>query len=133
MASLEQIKLLINLARVDGDVAEKERQFIINIGQANHMLVAEILPLFSGDHTVVIPSDLSVDEKFDYILHLVQLMKIDEKIYNEEIKFCAKVASNLGFSHEVMFEMMLNVKSATMGENELESLKRLASRYLKKN
>jgi hypothetical protein len=37
------------------------------------------------------------------------------------------------FSHEVMFEMMLNVKSATMGDNELESLKRLASRYLKKN
>ena len=61
--------------------AEKERQFMINIGhQANHMLVAEILPLFSAEIiTVVIPSDLTVaDEKFDYILHL-SLAKIDEK------------------------------------------------------
>ncbi len=130
MASLQQMKLLVNLARVDGEVAEKERQYIINIGQANHMLIAEILPMFSGDHEVVTADDLSGEEKFDYIFHLVQLMKIDGKLYRDEIKYCAQVAANLGFSQDVLFELMLKVKSTAMEKDELESLKKLTAAYI---
>jgi uncharacterized tellurite resistance protein B-like protein len=130
MASLEQLKHLVNLAAIDGEVAEKERQFIINIGQANHMLVAEILPLFSSDYPQLVPEHLSGEEKFDYIFHLVQLMKIDEKIYKEEIKYCAQVASSLGFSPDVMFELMLSVKSMAMTANEVEALRQLTAKYL---
>ncbi len=130
MASIQQLKLLVNLARVDGEVAEKERQHIINIGQANHLLVAEILPLFSGDHPTEVPKNLSKEEKFDYIFKLVQLMKIDEKIYKEEIKYCAKVAATLGYHEDVLFELMLKVKSTSMGNDEMESLKKLTATYL---
>ena len=111
MASIQQLKLLINLARVDGEVAEKERQYILNIGQANHLLVAEILPLFSSEHPMVVPQNLSEEQTFDYIFRLVQLMKIDEKIYKDEIKYCAKIAATLGYREEVMFELMLKVKT----------------------
>jgi hypothetical protein len=130
MASLEQLKILINLARIDGVVGDKERQFIINIGQANHLLVAEILPLFSNDSSAVIPADLTNEEKFDYIFSLIQLMKIDQKIYKDEIVFCSKVASALGYRQEVLFELMLKVKSTTMGADEIEALKKLTATYL---
>ncbi|CAN5167248.1 hypothetical protein BH09BAC3_BH09BAC3_31260 [soil metagenome] len=130
MASLEQLKMLINLARVDGMVADKERQFIINIGQANHLLVAEILPLFSNSNTAVIPSNLTNEQKFDYILTLIKLMKIDEKIYRDEIVFCSKVASALGYRQEVLFELMLKVKNTEMEADELEALKKLTATYL---
>lgn len=130
MASIQQLKLLINLARVDGTVAEKERQYIINIGQANHMLIAEILPLFSIEHPTAVPKNLSEDQKFDYIFKLVQLMKIDEKLYKEEIKYCAQVAATIGYREEVLFELMLKVKSATMSDDEMESLKKLTATYL---
>lgn len=130
MASIQQLKLLINLARVDGTVAEKERQYIINIGQANHMLIAEILPLFSVEHPTSVPKNLSADQKFDYIFKLVQLMKIDEKLYKEEIKYCAQVAATIGYREEVLFELMLKVKSTTMSDDEIESLKKLSATYL---
>ena len=133
MASIQQLKLLINLARVDGEVAEKERQYILNIGQANHLLVAEILPLFSSEHPMVVPQNLSEEQTFDYIFRLVQLMKIDEKIYKDEIKYCAKIAATLGYREEVMFELMLKVKNAGMGKDEMDSLKKLTSTYLLKS
>ena len=130
MASIEQLKILINLACIDGVVGSKERQFIINIGQANHLLVAEILPLFSNDNSALIPSHLTNEEKFDYIFSLIQLMKIDEKIYKEEIIFSSKVASALGYRQEVLFELMLKVKSTNMAADEIEALKKLTATYL---
>lgn len=133
MPTIHQLKLLINLARIDGAVAEKERQYIINIGQANHLLVAEILPLFTSAHPVVVPKDLSDKQKFDYIFRLVQLMKIDERIYRDEIKFCARVASILGYREEVLFELMLKVKNVMMEKDEIEVLRKLTASYLLKN
>ena len=130
MEPIQQLRLLINLARADGHLAAKERQYIINIGQANHLLVTEILPLFHDENPVVIPAHLSDSEKFDFIFHLVQLMKIDEKIYQEEIKYCAQVAAKLGYRKEVLLELMLNVKTVEMAEDEMDALKKLTSRYL---
>ena len=130
MPSIQQLKLLVNLARIDGAIGDKERQFIINIGQANHFLVAEILPLFASDGQSVVPADLSNEERFDYIFTLIQLMKIDDKIYRDEMAFCARVASALGYRQEVLFELMLKVKSTKMGDDELEALKKLTATYL---
>lgn len=131
MEAIQQLRLLINLARADGEVAKKERQFIINIGQANHLLVTEILPLFSDENPVVVPAHLSDQEKFEFILHLMQLMKIDEKLYKEEMKYFVEVASKLGYKREVLFELILQVKAAGMNENELESLRKLTETYLR--
>ena len=133
MPSIQQLKLLVNLARIDGAVAEKERQYIINIGQANHLLVAEILPLFTSEHPVVVPKDLSDEQKFDYIFRLVQLMKIDERMYRDEIKYCARVASILGYHEEVLFELMLKVKNVAMEKDEIEALRKLTASYLLKS
>lgn len=130
MGSVEQLKLLVNLAKADGEVAEKEKQYIINIGQANHLLVAEILPLFSQTHDVIIPENLSPEEKFEYLLRLIQLMKIDEKLYQSEIKFCAQVASRLGYRQEVLVNLMLNVRNVPMDANEMDALRQMTSKFL---
>lgn len=130
MHALQQLKVMINLARIDGEVGEKEKQFLLNIGQANHLLVAEILPLFTQTHSEIIPSDLTMEQKFDYIFRLVQLMKIDEKLYRDEIRYCAKVASRLGYREDVMFELMLSVKNTPMEKNEMATLKKLIAAYL---
>jgi uncharacterized tellurite resistance protein B-like protein len=132
MPSIQQLKHLINLARVDGDVAEKERKYIINIGQANHLLIAEILPLFTGDHPVDGSKDLTEEQKFNYIFSLVQLMKIDQRLYRNEIQYCAKVASTLGYREEVLFELMLKVKTLDMEKDEMDALRKLTATYLQK-
>jgi uncharacterized tellurite resistance protein B-like protein len=129
--ALAQLKLLINLARIDGAVAERERKYISNIGLANSVGMEDISPLFDQDHEVIVPANLSKDERFDYIFSLVQLMKIDERLYKDEIRYCSKVASKLGYSEEVMFELMLHVREV-MATNELHSLKELTEKYLSK-
>jgi hypothetical protein len=127
--ALNQLKHLINLARVDGGVGEKEEKYIYNIGAANGLPAETIRPLLKESHDVIVPTNLSNDEKFNYIFSLVQLMKIDERLYKEEIRYCSKVASKLGYNEAVMFDLMVHVRSA-MERNEMEELKKLTARYL---
>ena len=89
---LPQLKLLISLAQIDGSVAEKEQNYIINIGRANGIYPDEVMPLLEQRHLLVVPADLSNETKFNYIFSLVQLMKIDERMYKEEVLFCSKIA-----------------------------------------
>jgi hypothetical protein len=129
--ALDQLKLLINLASVDGEVGEKEEKYIANIGAANGVSAEMINPLFGARHEVIVPDNLTIDQKFQYMLSLVQLMKIDEKLYQEEIRFCAGIAAKLGYDKSVMIDLMLNVRTA-MQANELEELKKMTTRYLNK-
>lgn len=129
--ALAQLKLLINLARIDGAVAEKEKKYISNIGLANGIPMQDIIPLFDQDHELIIPSDLNQDQRFEYIFSLIQLMKIDERLYQEEIRYCSKVAAKLGYDEAVMFELMLHVREV-MEANELDALKKLTEKYLSK-
>lgn len=130
MNDLSRMKLLINLAKVDGQVADKEKNHLISIGRANGIYPDEIYPLFTQSHDVVVPEDLSDDQKFDLIFSLIQLMKLDERMYREEIAFCGQVAAKLGYNKQVMFELLSEVKSGGMGTNEVESLKKLIQQFL---
>lgn len=129
--ALEQLKLLVNLARIDGDVAEKERKYISNIGLANKVASEDIQPLFEKNHELVVPANLSDEQKFNYIFSLVQLMKIDERLYKDEIQYCSKVAAKLGYDENVMFELMLHVRSA-MEAGETQIIRKLTEKYLNK-
>ena len=133
MSALAQMKLLINLAQIDGKVADRERNYIINIGRANGIYPDEIVPMFDQRHSLIVPDNLSNDDKFAYIFSLVQLMKIDERMYKEEIMFCSKIASSMGYDQQVMFDLMLHVKSAAMAPDEMDALKILTMKYLRKD
>ena len=130
MNHLSRMKLLINLAKVDGQVADKEKNYLINIGRANGIYPDEIYPLFTQSHEMIVPADLTDDQKFELIFSLVQLMKLDERMYREEIAFCGQVASRLGYNKQVMFELLSHVKAAGMEESEMASLKKLTQDFL---
>ena len=132
MPALNQMKLLISLPQIDGSVALRERNYIINIGRANGFYPDQVQPLFEQRHTLIVPQDLSDDDKFNYLFSLVHLMKIDERMYKEEMMFCSKIASNLGYEPQVMFELLLHVKTVAMTEEEMAQLKKLVQDYLKR-
>lgn len=131
MSALPQLKLLINLALIDNEVAEKEKRYITNIGVANGLSKQDVEFLINQNHEVIVPDELSDDQKFDYLFSLVQLMKIDERLYQNEIKYCSQVAAKLGYKQEVMFELMLKV-SASMKKAEIESLRQMVATFLVK-
>lgn len=133
MNALAQMKLLVGLAQVDGTVGQRERNYIINIGRANGIYPDQIEPLFERDHDAAkVPSNLTPDAKFDCIYSLVQLMKIDERMYQEEIRFCSSIATSLGYDQQVMFDLMLHVKTSQQSAQEIEALKQNVQKYLKK-
>lgn len=131
MTVLPQLKLLINLASIDGEVGEKERNYIFNIGRANGLAEVVVEPLFYTSHETIVPTNLDSDQKFNYIVSLVQLMKIDERLYKEEIKYCSQVAAKLGYSKDIIFDLMLHV-SVAMPETEVKALQELTKKYLMK-
>lgn len=131
LMALTQLKLLVNLARIDGEIAERERKYITTIGLANGIPLEDIIPLFDQHHEQVDLGHLSNQQKFDYMVSLVQLMKIDERLYREEIRYCARVAARLGYDQAVVFDLMLHVREA-MQQKELEALKQITERYLSK-
>ena len=132
MQNLAQIQLLVKLASIDGDVADREKSYILNIGHANNIKPGDILPLFGKSKgEVIIPEGLTDEQRFNYIFSLVQLMKIDERLYQEEIKYCSLVAARLGYDQRVMFDLMLHV-SSIMGEAEVKALQELTKKYLNK-
>jgi hypothetical protein len=96
---------------------------------ANGVSIDDVSPLFSQRHDIIVPDDLNRDQKFNYIFSLVQLMKIDERLYKDEIKYCSKVASKLGYDEKVMFELMLHVREV-MEANALNALRTLTEKYL---
>ena len=132
MPAITQLKLLISLAQIDGKVAERERSYIMNIAKANDLNPDQIIPLFDQRHELIVPTDLTDDQKFDYLFSLVQLMKIDERMYKEEMMFCSKIAENLGYENQVMFELLLHVKAGVMEKDEIINLKEITQKHLKK-
>ena len=129
MEKLPQIKLLITLARIDGEVAEKERNFIYTIGTANGISESVLKPLFDQDHDIIVPTKLTKDEKFQYIFSLVQLMKIDERLYKNEIQYCAKITSKLGYNQNALFDLMLHVKVSSSTSEDIVALKKLIEKH----
>jgi len=129
MILLEQLKLLVNLAQIDGQMAEREKNYIINIGKANGFPESSVETLFYASHDVILAKELTDDQRFNYVFSLVQLMKIDERLYKEEIKYCTGIAEKLGYKPELMVELMLRIKSSPMDEVEKNSLKKLVASY----
>jgi len=132
MSALAQLKLLISLAQIDGKVAERERDFITSIGKSNDIAADQIDTLLEQRHVLVVPTDLTDDQKFEYLFSLVKLMKIDERMYKEEMLFCSKIAENLGYENQVMFELLLRVKVGVMEKDEIINLKEVTQKHLKK-
>lgn len=130
MTAIEKVKLLVSLAAIDGTIADREKNYITNIGLANGVPAKEMEEIIGRRHEIVVPSNLTDAEKFDFLFHLVQLMKIDEKMYREELLFCSTIAEKLGYKKEVLFDLMLNVSSHGIDDAEKQKLETETKKYL---
>ena len=129
--SRSHLNILVQLAKVDGVVVQDEIDLIMKIGKANGFSSEDISRCFDDPNHVESLVELSDDDKYDYIYNIVQLMKIDGRLYKEEIKFSAKMASKLGYDEAVLFELMLKIYSNPDITTDKPSLKSTIQKYLK--
>ncbi|MEO9967470.1 MAG: TerB family tellurite resistance protein [Reichenbachiella sp.] len=128
--SKAHLNILVQLAKVDGIVVQEEVDLINEVGKANGMTEEEIASCFDEELPIGDLSSLVDDEKYDLIYSIVQLMKIDGKLYNEEIKFCAKMSAKLGYEEDVLFELMLKIYADPDLCADKDSLKKHIQEYL---
>jgi len=125
------INMLVQLARVDGVVVQEEIDLITQIASGFGMSSDEISACFEDPSQIGDLSNLPDDQKFEYIYNMVQLMKIDGRLYKEEIQYCAKMADNLGYDEEVLTELMLKIYSDPHISADKASVKSSVQKYLK--
>ncbi|WP_422360154.1 TerB family tellurite resistance protein [Reichenbachiella sp.] len=128
--SKSHLNILVQLAKVDGIVVQEEVDLINEVGKANGMSEEEIASCFEEELPIGDLSSLTDDKKYDLIYSIVQLMKIDGKLYNEEIKFCAKMSAKLGYEEDVLFELMLKIYADPDLCADKESLKKQIQEFL---
>ena len=124
MSIKAKISVLIQLANIDGDFAGEERDMIYMIGKVNGISENEINHIVKNPEPLPPLSTMSEDDKFEYLFHLVQLMKIDSQIYLSEIKFCEELALKLGFKRNVISQLSARIYSDPAIASDVASLKR---------
>ena len=131
MIVLEQLKLLVNLAMADGNLAQDEKQFIKNIGKAHGYPESSVETLFYEEHQIIIPEKLNNDQRIEYALTLTQLMLLDKKMFLKEIEFCSDIVERLGFEKTFIYRLVDMVSESKNNTQLLETLKVEALKFLK--
>lgn len=128
------LRSLIQLAIADQAFDEREKMLIYSIGKANKIPESEIDNIISeiiqnkGEFKLNF-SALSYDEKFEYLYNIIQLMKIDNKVFLSEIRFCEQIAKKLGFNEKVVSKMSEKIYSDPTITADVEALKRAVKKF----
>jgi hypothetical protein len=124
-----QLSILIQLANVDNDFSDEERDMIFMVGKANGVEEKEIDKLMDQPEKITSVQTMSEDEKFEMLFNLVQLMKVDKEIFLSEVKYCEEVAEKLNFKKAVIAELSSKIYSDPSITSDKESLKRAIIKY----
>lgn len=122
------LEVLLRLALIDENFDDQERDMIRMIASANGVPKEETEEMISAalknksDGPIALPI-LSDDEKFEYLYNIVQLMKIDNKVYLSEINFCENMAVRLGFNKNVIGRLSKQIFSDPSITADKEQLK----------
>lgn len=128
------LKVLLKLAMVDENFDDQERQMIGMIAKANGVEKETMDDMINtalrdkSNEQVPLPV-LSDDEKFEYLYNIVQLMKIDSKVYLSEINFCENMATRLGFNKKVIGRLSRQIFSDPSITSDKERLKMAVMKF----
>jgi hypothetical protein len=128
------LKTLVQLGLADNKFSELEEKFVYNIGKAHQLddaAIAEIIQETAGEKEKreVEFEGLPFDDRFDYLYNIITLMKIDQKVYLSEIKYCQEMAEKLGFKKKVVKSLSSKIFSDPSLTGDREALKRSALKY----
>jgi len=112
-------------------LSEREERLIFNLGKLHNISEAEVKELIKKPEPIGPIEALTNDEKFQYLYMVIQMMKIDRKIFKSEVEFCKDLADKLGFKKGVVAELSSKIYSDPVITSDREELMKSAFRYLK--
>lgn len=130
----QRISALTQLAKIDGSFAEAEKSLIMRIGKSNGMTEGDIEKIIFSSGEDIDWKSLSQDEKFDLLYDAILIMKVDGQVLDEEVSYCQKLASKLGFDLRVVMELYADIHPSVKVSGLKEKLRRKVGEWqLEKN
>jgi len=126
----QQLKLLARLAGSDGLIDDSELRLIENLGSAHGIQPEEVAEIIKAPQGEINYADLDEEERFDYLYNLVHLMKVDGEVYNQEIQFCERIATKLGYQLAAIYEIYPHIYPRVKIPSEIKMLRQKVSKYL---
>lgn len=128
------MRILIQLALVDNQLSPPEKRMIFNLGAAHNISEEDLEEMFAEllrakEHQIPALENLSEDDRFDYLYHLIQLMKVDKKVYLSEIRFCEGLAVRLGYKKQVIGALSSKIFGDTTVGVKKETLLAITKKY----
>ena len=126
--------MLVRLALCDQTFSDIEKGLIISIGKAQHLSEEEIQAIITEELSQKSTFNmqfnaLSFDDKFEYLYNIIQLMKIDQKVFLSEIRFCEQMSENLGFDKKVVKKLSSRIYADPSVTADRHNLKKLAQKF----
>jgi len=94
----KKLSILIHLAAADGEFAQTEKSYILDICDRNDVSLRECEQLIEKPEPIGSLGALSYDKAVEYMSDCFSLMLVDGKIMSGEILLCEDVGLRLGFS-----------------------------------
>jgi hypothetical protein len=112
----KKLNILIQLAEADKHFAKSEREMIFKIAKDRQFSEDIVNSLIRNPEPIDTLGALSVDQKFDYLVSCIDLIFVDQKIFESELIFSRGIAIKLGFKKNVVDYLIENSPQKPMNE-----------------
>lgn len=109
----KHLNILIQLAEADKHFAKAERDMIFKIAKERNFPELEVQELIRKPEPIDSLGALSVDQKFEYLYSSIELILVDQNVFESEIIFCKSLAIKLGFKKAIIDFFLENVNKKT--------------------
>jgi hypothetical protein len=119
----KQINILIQLAEADKHFAKAERDMIFKIARDRNFPEEQVQDLIRNPEPIDSLGALPPHEKFEYLFTSIELILVDQNVFESEIIFCKSLAIKLGFKKSIIDFFMENVSKKSKEELKVIALK----------
>lgn len=112
----KHLNILIQLAEADKHFAKAERDMIFKIAKERNFPETEVQELIRKPEPIDSLGALSVDQKFEYLHSSIELILVDQNVFESEVIFCKSLAIKLGFKKAIIEFFLENVNKKPKAE-----------------
>jgi uncharacterized membrane protein YebE (DUF533 family) len=116
----KHLNVLIQLAEADKHFAKAEREMIFKIAKERNFPENEVQELIRKPEPIDSLGALTPEQKFEYLFTSIELILVDQNVFESEIIFCKSLAIKLGFKKSIIEFFVDNISK--MSKNALKEI-----------
>jgi len=116
----KKLNILIQLAEADKHFAKTEREMIYQIARERKFPEPDVTDLIQNPEPIETLGALSQGQKLDYLISCIQLIFVDQKVFESEVIFSKNIAIKLGFKKNVVDFLVENFEKIPLDQLKKE-------------